>query len=580
VSVIRKIWTLLAPRERRKTAVLVGFMLIGTVLEAFSIGLVVPAIAVLTEPANVPDYLFLRFMQQVVAGTDVALMIVVAMVVLAAVFIVKTAFLAFLAWKQSSFAFAVQENLSQRLFGIYLCQPYTFYLQRNSAQLIRNTMTEVNHFANRAITPALLLLSETLVLIGLCVLLFVVEPLGATVVTLTLGTAALIFHRVTRARIASWGRARQYHDGLRLQHLQQGFGGAKEVKLLGCEDYFLQKYREHSRRSARAGQYHATLQQFPRLWLELLAVLGLLTVVGTIAMQQRHLESIVPILGLFAAVAFRLMPSANRILVSAQAMRYGLSTVDTLYQELMLPTGSPSLTARTKPFERAIELVRLSFTYPGGSVTALTDVTMTIRKGESIGIVGPSGSGKSTLVNIILGLLSPTAGTVLVDGSDIQEDLRGWQRQLGYVPQQIYFTDDTLRRNIAFGLPDDTIDDHAIWRALQSAQLDEFVRSLPAGLDTLVGERGVRLSGGQAQRIGIARALYHDPAILVLDEATSALDTMTEQGVMEAVSSLHGTKTVLIVAHRLSTVERCDRICRLDNGRLVEQQNTSKRLEA
>jgi ABC-type multidrug transport system fused ATPase/permease subunit len=288
--------------------------------------------------------------------------------------------------------------------------------------------------------------------------------------------------------------------------------------------------------------------------------------------QRRPLDVVLPTLGLFGAAAFRLTPSVNRVLGALQSLRFGLPVIDLLHAELQLHAPEPPVAhGPSTPFVDALSLSRVTYSYEGANEPVLVDVTLTIRRGELVGFIGPSGAGKSTLVDIVLGLLSPDSGVVRADGTDIQENLRSWQDRIGYVPQTIFLTDDTLRRNVAFGLRDDQIDDDAVARAIRAAQLQTFVAGLPHGVRTVVGERGVRLSGGQRQRIGIARALYHDPAVLVLDEATSSLDTGTEHGVMDAVAALHGDKTILIVAHRLSTVERCDRIYRLERGRLVEE---------
>jgi ABC-type multidrug transport system fused ATPase/permease subunit len=359
-----------------------------------------------------------------------------------------------------------------------------------------------------------------------------------------------------------------------MQHLRQGLGGAKDVKLLGRERNFLDVYRLHNAQSAQVSQYQAMSQMLPRLWLELLAVAGLATLVIAMLAQGRNMATLMPTLGLFAAAAFRLMPSVNRVLNAAQVLRFCGPVVNVLHEEVKLaapePVSSPRAAA-SAGFQADIRLVDVAYAYPNAAAQALEGLTLRIRKGESVGFVGPSGSGKSTLVDVVLGLLTPQKGQVLVDSEDIQGKLRTWQDQIGYVPQSIYLTDDTLRRNVAFGLPEDAIDEAAVERAIRAAQLEEFAASLPKGLDTLVGERGVRLSGGQRQRIGIARALYHDPAVLVLDEATSALDTATESGVMQAVIALQGSKTVLIVAHRLSTVAHCDRLYRLEQGRVAAE---------
>jgi ABC-type multidrug transport system fused ATPase/permease subunit len=581
LSTARKIWGLLTSAERRSAVVLLGLMTIGMLLEMLGVGLVIPALALLTQRDLANNYPALQPTLQALGSPGQQTLIIGGMLVLAGVYLIKTLFLAFLVWQQTHFAFGVQARLSQRLFTVYLRQPYTFHLQRNSAQLIRNVINEVNLFTFNGILPGMLLLTESLVLLGLCSLLLIVEPLGALIAVSVLGTAAWGFHRLTRDRIARWGEARQYHEGLRIQHLQQGLGGTKDVKLLGRETDFLEQYRVHNVQSARVGQLQSTLQQLPRLWLELLAVSGLAILVISMLVQDRALEAVLPTLGLFAAAAFRLMPSVNRVLIAVQSLRYGLPVIDTLHTELNLAT--PETTKIRNPvtsFHTALELSHITYTYPGTVEPALKDISLTIQRGASVGFIGVSGAGKSTLVDILLGLLTPNTGEVRVDGKDIQENLRNWQDQVGYVPQSIFLTDDTLRRNVAFGLANEQIDDGAVQRAIQAAQLDEFVASLPSGLETLVGERGIRLSGGQRQRIGIARALYHNPAVLVLDEATSSLDIATEHGVMQAVNALQGTKTIAIIAHRLSTVEHCDRLYRLEQGRVVAEGASVEMLAA
>ncbi|HEY3045467.1 MAG TPA: ABC transporter ATP-binding protein [Vicinamibacterales bacterium] len=574
MSTARKILALLTPAERRSALGLLALMTVGAALETLGIGLVIPAIAVLIQTDPAASYPRLRPLLDALGDPTDGQLVAIGMLALVAVYLLKTIFCAYLVWRQTRFSFNLQARLSERLFRTYLMQPYTFHLQRNSAQLIRNVVTEVREFTITAILPGNLLITEGLVLLGVASLLIVVQPVGAVVVALVMGVAVLAFHHRTRDRITTWGEARQYHDGLRIQHLQQGLGAAKDVKLLGREDEFLAQYQVHNAESARAANLHQTLLELPRLGLEFLAVVGLAVLVLTMLGQGRDVAGIVPTLGLFAAAAFRLMPSVNRVVGAVHLLRYGQAVVDTLHEELKLHPPVPRAplggTTHPQPFQTSIALHSIRYTYPDAPTPALDGLSLNIHKGESIGLVGPSGSGKSTVVDVLLGLLTPDAGQILVDGKDIQSDLRGWQDQIGYVPQSIYLTDDTIRRNVAFGVADDQIDDAAVARAITAAQLEDVVASRPEGLNAMLGERGIRLSGGQRQRMGIARALYHDPAVLVLDEATSALDTATEQGVMQAVMALHGSKTIVVVAHRLSTIEHCDRLYRLERGRMAE----------
>lgn len=575
MTVFQKLWYLLEPDQRHSAIVMVALMLIGMVLETLGVGLVIPALALMTQADVASKYPGLAPFISALGNPSHERLVVAGMLTLVGVYAVKGLFLGFLAWQQARFVFGLQSNLSQRLFSGYLLQPYTFHLQRNSAQLIRNTIGQVADVTN-VIQQGLILLTELFVLLGILALLLAVEPLGALLVMTTLALAGWGFNRITRGYILRWGEARQYHEGLRIQYLQEGLGGAKDVKLLGREGDFLSQYRRHNFGSAKVGKRQTALQALPRLWLELLAVAGLAALVMIMIGQGKPIEALLPTLGLFAAAAFRLMPSTNRVLGSVQNIRFTLPAINTLHGEFhLLEASAKPLHGTALPFRTALTLDGVSFQYPGTEARALQDVALAIPRGSSVGFIGGSGAGKSTLVDVILGLLTPSGGAVRVDGADIQGCIRQWQDQLGYVPQSIFLTDDSLRRNVAFGLPAELIDEAAVWRAIRAAQLEQFVNELPQGLDTVVGERGIRLSGGQRQRIGIARALYHNPQVLVLDEATSSLDVATERGVMEAIRALHGDKTIIIVAHRLSTVEHCDRLFRLENGTVVEEGEAS-----
>lgn len=564
METVRILIDLLSPSERRQAVVLMGLTLIAMVLETAGVGLVIPVLALVSD-GKVPSI-------EILANFSRTQMIIGVMLGLVLFYTAKAVFMIYLAWRQPKFSFGVGYNLSKSLFQGYLRQPYTFHLQRNSAQLIHNATTEVNLAVQGGLLAALNLLAEVLVLIGILVLMLVVEPIGSIVVMLLLSMAVLLYHHHTRARVLHWGKLRHYHDGMRIQCLQQGLGGAKDVKLLGREHDFFEQFDFHNIQTTQVQKLQNLVSNLPRLWLEWFAVVALAVLVLSMLYRGKPVTQLVPTLGLFAAAAFRLMPSMNRMITNFQSIRYSFPAIHHVYAEMTLFKNTPEILADSKKliFKREIEIKNLGYVYPKAHKMALEKICLVIQKGSSIGFVGSSGAGKSTLVDLILGLLTPLEGHILVDGQDIQANLRQWQNLMGYVPQNIYLTDDTLRRNVAFGLSEDQIDDQAVQKAIQAAQLDQFIATLPLGFNTIVGERGVRLSGGQRQRIGIARALYHDPEILVLDEATSSLDTETEQGVMEAVRALHGDKTVLIVAHRLSTVAHCDRLYRLEHGNLVQ----------
>ncbi len=493
------------------------------------------------------------------------------------VFVIKNIFLGYFTWYKINFITILRRDLSNRLFDVYLSRPYTFHLQHNSGRLIQNVSTEVTIFSGRLLNSIATIVSEGLILVGIIILLFVVEPMAALTILLVLGVVGWLVVFLTRARIAHWGNERIYHEGKRIQHLQQGLGGVKDVLFLDRASYFLDKFKIHNALSTEPDQKQAFLQEMPRLWFEILAVSGLAIAIYIMNIQDKDLSSIFTVIGVFAAAVFRLMPSVTRVLAAMQAFRYSLPVLDLLNKEFNSNRSKPktgNLDEKTKTnlrFDNGLVFDDVTYTYPATDMPSLNNVSLSIFRGECIGIIGGSGAGKSTLVDTLLGLLTPDSGAVLVDNQDIQKNIRSWQEQIGYVPQFIYLTDDSLRNNIAFGIPDEEIDDLLIDKALRAVQLFDFVNSLPDGLNTFVGERGVRLSGGQKQRVGIARALYYDPKVLVLDEATSSLDNSTEEKIMKTVHQLHQEKTIIIVAHRLSTIKDCDRLYRLENGTVVEE---------
>jgi ABC-type multidrug transport system fused ATPase/permease subunit len=567
IRLLRQVWSILLPTEHRRAIIVIGLMLAVAAAETLSIGLVLPVLAFITsDAAELPAAVRNRIGWLADPSSSWAVVVVLFGLVVA--YALKSVFLLVVAYWQSRFVRSVQANVSQRLFSAVMAQPWTFHLQRNSAASMH--VVEESLMFSQVCMHLLQIVSESLVGLGLLALLLWFEPVGATVVAAMLLVAIWLLNGVVRPRSRRWADARLHHARLMRQQMQRALGGVKEVKMHGCEQEFTDDFRVHTDASAR----HATLQwvveQMPRPWFELLAVTTLFLLTAGMAWHGRSVQSLIPVIGLYAAVAFRMLPSINQATIAAQRLRHAEPMIASLERHLALERSVPVPGPRALvPFRDRIRLERLSYRYPGCDQDILKEVDIEIPHGASVGFIGGSGAGKSTLVDVVLGLLPPTAGRVTVDGFDIQRNLRGWQDVIGYVPQAVYLLDDSIRRNVAFGVPEKAIDDGCVRRALAAARLDEFVGSLPNGMETVVGERGVRLSGGQRQRIAIARALYLDPQVLVLDEATSSLDTDTEREVMAAVEALHGTKTLIIVAHRLSTVAKCDVLHRVEAGRIV-----------
>lgn len=569
------ITAILTPEQKKRSLFVIALVTFGMFLEAVGVGIIIPVVAVISDVNIVTNYPVLGTFLSRIGNPDHSTICIYAMVMLVGLYFVKSLFLSYSIRKESEHIFSLQEELSSRLFSCYMYQPYSFHLENNSSKLIHNILAEVNVFVFKVLSPMMKMVSECFLLSVLSILLLVVEPLGAISVLALLATGGFVIHRMTRHRMGQWGKKRQFHESQVVQHLQQGLGGIKDSILLNQEKNFIDEVSVHNAGRVSIGKREVIYQQYPRLWIEFIAMLGLSIIVFAIIYQGKPVGTIMPTLGVFAAAAFRLMPSVNRFIVSFQSIKFGQPAIEVLYREFSRHQMIPSSGPNTERFSKSIEIKNISFKYPSSSGLNLDGVSLRIAAGESVGIVGESGSGKSTLADCILGLQAPHEGTIEVDGQNIQEKLRTWQRQIGYVSQSIYLTDSTLKKNIAFGIPDSEIDEAAVNRAIRMAQLDKFVATLPDGLETVVGERGVRLSGGQRQRIGIARALYHDPSILVLDEATSSLDIPTEREVMKSVYAIKGQKTLIIIAHRLSTISNCDRIYHMGNGKVLEEGKAS-----
>lgn len=565
-----KILQLLNAKQKTNMAIQFMLMLLGTGLEMLSIGILLPIITLMSQGEAGFKSKFILGVSSKLHIFDPQTLLFWMLGILVVVYFIKMIFLGFASWRQNNYIFGLQAHLSQKLYAGYLFQQYSFHIQRNSSTLINNVTLVVQQLS-ASLMALLNMLTESFNLLGVVILLLIIEPSGTLVVFAVLGLSSWVFYTVSRRKLYRWGKDLNFHEGLRIKHLQQGLGGLKELKIFGAEKEFSNRYNYHSRITARINGNYQTIQAWPRLWLEFLSIIGILVLVFFMLFTGNTFNSILPKLGLFAAAAFRLIPSLNKIINSMQNVRYAKQPLETLSNELKLVGNIADTAEQDIPFAHTIELTNVSFQYPSADRPSLCDVNLVIRKGQSVGFIGSTGAGKSTLVDIILGLLSPDSGVISVDGTDIHKGVRKWQKQIGYVPQFIYLTDDSLRNNIAFGIPEAEIDDEAVRNAIRLAQLKPLVSELPQGTQTNVGERGVRLSGGQRQRVGIARALYHNPDVIVLDEATSSLDVNTENYVMESIRSLKGIKTILIIAHRYSTIQDCDVIFRLDTGKIVQK---------
>ncbi|WP_238761207.1 ABC transporter ATP-binding protein [Leptospira levettii] len=551
--------------------VLIFFSLL---FESFGIGVIVPLVSVLTDSSQLRENPYFVNAISYLGNPPLETLAVYAMVLMVVLYTVRTIYLIYFTWEQASYAAEFQSKLSRTLFKKYLDQPYLFHVNRNSSELIRNTSTEVATLVSM-VQQALSFFNEAITMVGISIFLIYVEPIGALVVVGSLGLAAGLTFALARKKLLTLGLQRQSHEAERIRHFQQGLGGIKDIKIYGREDEFLNRYRIESDGAARVLKHYTTLLAFPRLWLEYFSILGLVLLILSVLNQGKSLSEATTLVALFGAAAFRVMPSINRMLVIMQNIKFSLPTIDLIYQECKLkdsPKEKREQTVKETLLDfHSLTLENLQFSY--SSIPVIKNISLEIESGTTIGFIGESGAGKSTLLDLILGLITPDSGDIKVNGNSILKDPNSWQRIIGYVSQNIYLTDDTLKNNIAFGIPDNQIDTNRVNESIQLAQLESFVNKSEFGIETIVGERGVKLSGGQKQRIGIARALYHNPSVLILDEATSSLDLNTESEVMDAINALHGQKTILIIAHRLSTLQSCDKIYRIENGMIFQDHS-------
>lgn len=582
-DLIRKVWDLLDHRERRNALLLIGLMMIMGLMETIGVASVMPLIAVIANPEVVTTNVYLSRAYDVLGFSstdDFILFLGIAVFVLV---VVSLGVKATTHWALARFTQMRNYSLSSRLLGGYLGQPYTWFLNRHSADLGKSILSEVSQVVNGVLMPGMQLLANAIVSVYLVALVVAAQPVVAASALVVIGGSYSLIYVCMHRYLAWLGTERLRANRERFQVAQEALGGIKDVKVLGLESGYLRGFRRPAHRHARYQARKAIIGDLPKFALQALSFGGILAILLVLlALENGNLAAILPLMSLYAFAGSRLNPALQQVYKALTQLRFGKPALDSLHADLQQARAArASVGGRNGRGQERIELRNqlhldgISYTYPGANSPAISKLDLTIEARTTIGLVGSTGAGKTTVVDIILGLLEPQSGGLRVDGTDVhQTNVRRWQNSLGYVPQHIFLTDDTVAANIAFGVEESDIDMMAVERAARMAELHGFVtEEMPYGYQTRVGERGVRLSGGQRQRIGIARALYGDPDVLVLDEATSALDTVTERAVMHAVHNMAHRKTIILVAHRISTVQKCDQIFVLDKGRLVAAGN-------
>lgn len=592
VTMFKKISYLFDRKQKLQFAGLGFLILIGGLLETLSVSMMIPAVTAMMEPDVLIES---ETAQKIIGMLNIDMsnfemsnrIIVILLGILIFLFIVKNAYLLFQTYAQTTFITRNRNRMISRVLREFLNRPYEDYLGADIPTVFRLTDSDIpNTF--QLLLVLIQLMTETFVSACLCVVLLVISPVMTIfIVAIFLGITLLLF-KILKPRLNKIGRKNQAIQSRIAKWRIQAIYGLKDVKVLNREEFFVRNYYESGNIGANVSRNYAVLNSLPRLLIETIFIVSMISYIMVFLLRGGDLNVLIPQLTAFGVAAIRVMPSANRINTYISEIAYEQPCLDYLYENLnesMKADVNGSVTGYDNgsrqhkeklTLQDKIVLDHITYAYPGTDKNIFTDAHMEVKKGQSVGIMGPSGAGKSTIVDILLGLLHANEGTITCDGWNIFDNYESWLAQIGYIPQSIYLVDESIRDNIAFGIDADKIDDKRIWEVLEEAQLKEFVEELPEGLDTTIGDRGVRISGGQRQRLGIARALYHDPEILVFDEATSALDNDTEQAVMDAVNSFHGRKTMVIIAHRLNTIEKCDVIYKVDDGQIKLTTLSSK----
>ncbi|MBR2122920.1 MAG: ABC transporter ATP-binding protein [Lachnospiraceae bacterium] len=583
---IKRIGLLLSAKQKLQTFLIILMMLFGALLETLGIALIVPVITAVTDEQAISTNKFhMGDLYSLLGAGSIRQFTVIMLVALIVVFILKNIYLYFENVVMLKFIYTNQFATSRRMMINFMRRPYSYYLGADTAVIQRNITSDINNVFALILT-LLQLASEVIVFACLVIILLMVDSGMILFIAGLLVLVLLVIKTLIKPVMKKAGTDNQnYYTGL-FKWIQESVMAIKEIKIAGKENYFIDSYSKCGDGYVNAVQKYTLFSQTPRLLIETVCICGLVGYMLIVIASGKDPASLVSQLSVFAAAAARLLPSANRINNYLTNVSYFEPFLDNVSENLQQEINDASVsyempddisgagTVREKmDLKKEIVLDGISFQYPGAPSPVLTDAGMVIPVGKSTGIVGTSGAGKTTAVDIMLGLLTPDKGRILADGVPVSdENSRAFLNNIGYIPQTIFMLDSTIRKNVAFGVPDDEIDDEKVWYALKEAQLDAHVRTLPEGLDTGIGERGIRLSGGQRQRIGIARALYEDPEVLVLDEATSALDNETEKAIMDSINHLHGRKTLIIIAHRLQTIEKCDLIYRVENEKITRER--------
>ena len=567
----RKLAYFLDTRTKWQIGGLLLLMLIGSFLEMIGIALIIPVSQVAVDPTAISKIPIIRdiISADQFASSQNNFLILVALFLLFYMF--KNGYLLCLTWIQNRFFNFKQCAFSIRLLNIYLTRDYAQHLLQNSSEIIRNVHESTLHLFVTVYLARSVLILECLLVFAACFILFSIEPTATLLAIFIVGSGIGITYISIRGRVTNWGRKLNGLSAELIQIVTESM--FIEIKVLGRDKIALRRYGAKNYESAGIRTRLAVANQLPRFVGEIEIIAAITAILFYVVLiAELPLVEALPIIGMFAAASIRILPSLNRIVSSATNILQSLVVIDRLYHD-MRNADMPSRNTPLGPpitFKSDLTLKNVCFKFPSRAQFAVDAVNLEIKKGEAVAFVGHSGSGKTSLANLILGVMHPTTGNILSDGQDISENLRTWQDHIGYVPQDVFVSDQTLRNNIAFLIPDEEIDGARIQKALQTAQLEKVVSELEFGLDTIVGEAGAKLSGGQRQRIGIARALYNEPDILILDEATSSLDGKTEDAISEAIKSLHGKTTLIIIAHRLNTVRHCDKVFFMSEGNILD----------